>query len=248
MDGDDISHPRRLERQLALLESRPEVAVAGCRVEHFPKAAVGAGMARYEKWLNSLLSSDEIARDIFVESPLCHPSVVMRREAYDRAGAYLEDGTPEDYGLWLRMNALGFEMAKVDEVLFYWRDSPYRFSRNAEQYRADRFLSLKLRHIKSDYLNGRDTVAIWGAGKTGRRLSRGLERLDVRVASFIDIDPQKVGRRVHGAPVVSLPEKSTDVTAEALLVAVGSASARRQIRGYLTKRGFVELRDFICVA
>src|SRR5438132_3653444 len=37
-----------------------------------------AGMRAYVRWLNALLDHEAIARDLLVESPLAHPSVMMR--------------------------------------------------------------------------------------------------------------------------------------------------------------------------
>lgn len=248
MDGDDISHPERLARQVAFLDKYPDIAVVSCLVRHFPEERIRGGMARYEAWLNSLVTPDEIARDFFVESPLCHPSVVMRREAYEAVDGYLDDGTPEDYGLWLQLAESGFSFAKVNEVLFYWREGSHRFSRTDSRYHPSRFLELKLRFLKRWYLKGYRAFSIWGAGKLGRRLSRALEQVEINIASFIDIDPKKVGHRVHGALVTPLPNRKNEIGSDIILVAVGNASARQKIRTYLANLGLVELRDFICVA
>jgi hypothetical protein len=248
MDGDDISHPERLGRQVALLDRSPGLAAVSCLVHHVPRDRVRGGMARYEAWLNGLVTPEAIARDLFVESPLCHPSVVMRREAYERVDGYLDDGLPEDYGLWLQLAEAGFSFAKVAEVLFYWREGDRRFSRTDPRYGPDRFLALKLRHLTRGYLKGGGPVAIWGAGKIGRQLSRALGRAAIEVAAFVDIDPHKIGHRVHGAPVIPPPRQMRDTGAGVILVAVGTGRARVGIRLYLTGIGLEELRDFVCVA
>ena len=43
MDADDLAHPQRLEKQAAFLDSRPEIAVASCLVEGFPKDELRQG-------------------------------------------------------------------------------------------------------------------------------------------------------------------------------------------------------------
>ena len=53
------------------------VHLEGCRVED---VGAGGGMRRYVSWLNGLLSHEDIVRDLFVESPLAHPSVMMRAD------------------------------------------------------------------------------------------------------------------------------------------------------------------------
>ncbi len=80
MDVDDRAHPERLARQLAYLESNQDIAVAGCLVQGFPPGQVRQGFQIYIAWLNSLVTDDDIRREIFVESPLVHPSVMFRKE------------------------------------------------------------------------------------------------------------------------------------------------------------------------
>src|SRR5437764_657141 len=65
MDADDVSLPARLERQLALLEAGV-AEVVGCQVRYFPEEIVGGGARRYEAWLNSLITPEEHARDLFI--------------------------------------------------------------------------------------------------------------------------------------------------------------------------------------
>jgi len=98
MDGDDICHPRRLEHQVRLLSKMPEITLAACAVRHFPRPGLQGGMIAYEKWQNALLDHDSICRDLFVESPFAHPSVVFHREAVERVGGYRDKGWAEDSG------------------------------------------------------------------------------------------------------------------------------------------------------
>jgi glycosyltransferase involved in cell wall biosynthesis len=248
MDADDLSHPKRLEKQVELLDARPDVQLAGSLIRCFPDSAVRGGMRRYEAWLNRICEPEEIAKDIFVESPLCHPSVLMRRAAYDEAGGYLDDGLPEDYGLWLRFFNLGFKMAKVKELLFSWRESETRLTRTDERYAKERFFDLKLRELLAGPLGDVKTIAVWGAGPTGKKWGRALKKSGLKITSFIDIHPQKVGRRARGVPIVSYETLEKGLPAEMLIAAVGLTGARRRIRKFMTDLGYRDLLDFICVA
>lgn len=247
MDADDFSYPQRLAEQVSLLDSRPEIQLVGSLVHCFPTRLVTAGMRRYEQWLNDLVEPEEVARDIYVESPLCHPSVVMRKQAYSEAGGYLDDGCPEDYGLWLRFHDCGFQMAKVNQVLLNWREGDTRLTRVDSRYDLERFCELKLKHLKKGPLLGRTKVAICGAGKTGRRWSIELRKHNIEVAAFIDINPDKWGGRLHGVPVLRPTSLEKGIPAEVLLVAVAKHRIREQIRGYLVGLGYLETRDFICI-
>jgi glycosyltransferase involved in cell wall biosynthesis len=77
MDGDDISHPRRLELQVALLDAEPGVGLVASAFRHFPRHQIGKGMLAYESRQNGLTTHDEILFDMFVESPFVHPSVMF---------------------------------------------------------------------------------------------------------------------------------------------------------------------------
>jgi len=88
MDADDVSTPGRLAASAAMLDACPELGAVGTLVEAFPDEAVGEGTRRYVAWLNGLVSPGDHDRDLFVESPLCQPSVTMRRESFAAAGGY----------------------------------------------------------------------------------------------------------------------------------------------------------------
>ncbi len=65
MDADDRTRPTRFEKQFTFLEENPDIAVVSCLVEAFPKKDVGGGFQVYIDWLNSLITEEEIKREIF---------------------------------------------------------------------------------------------------------------------------------------------------------------------------------------
>jgi len=89
--------------------------------------------------LNCLVTPEEIARQIYIESPMAHPSVVMRRHWVQKVGWYQEHGWPEDYDLWLRVHLAGARFAKVQEVLPWWREHPRRLTRTGSRYSVENF-------------------------------------------------------------------------------------------------------------
>ena len=80
MDADDWMHRDRLAAQLSLLTSRPELSAVGCRVRIFPRSSLRDGRRAYERWLNGVADSHAIRRDAFVECPIAHPTLMIRRE------------------------------------------------------------------------------------------------------------------------------------------------------------------------
>ncbi len=251
MDADDRMHPDRLARQAALLEARSEISVAGSLVEIFADGAVGEGMKVYEAWLNSLIEPEDIAREIFIESPIAHPSAMMRRDVLVDLGGYRDAGWPEDYDLWLRCHAAGLRFAKVPEVLLYWREHPDRLTHTNSRYSVENFLRVKARFLVDGPLSDRDGLIVWGAGQTGRRLSKHLVRMGRPVDAFVDISPRKIGGILRGAPVIGPGELSgawSRYTHPMLIAAVSSRGARKLIRRALSDMGLVEVDDYLCAA
>ncbi|MCU0305600.1 MAG: glycosyltransferase [Thermoanaerobaculales bacterium] len=249
MDADDVSHPRRLELQAALLAARPEVGVVGCLVRHFPAGAVGEGARLYETWLNSLADHRAMARERFVESPVAHPAVMVRRAVLEDAGGWRDLGWPEDYDLWLRLFDRGVGFATVERPLLFWREHPARLTRTDPRYSVASFLACKAHHLARGPLAGPRRVILWGAGRTGRRLAALLLAEGVAIDAVVDIDPAKIGGALRGRPVIApgdLPARLGDDVV--VLAAVASRGARDLIRGRLVALGLVEGRGFWCVA
>ena len=244
MDADDVALPTRLSRQLAVLESDPRLGALGTRVEAL--GPCGEGMRRYIAWQNGLVTPEDHARELFVESPLCHPSVVLRRDALEDVGGWRDGPWPEDYDLWLRLDARGWKLAKVPEVLLLWRQGEGRATFRDPRYAPARFTEARARYLAPKLALSPRPVVVWGAGPTGKRLARALEPYGVRASCFVDIDPRKIGRTARGASIVS-----PDVLRagrETVVVAVGARGARELVRARLVEWGFVEGEDFVCAA
>lgn len=246
MDGDDISHPHRLKLQADFLDSSPHTDLVACRFRHFPRQTLKSGMLAYESWQNTLIDHDSIMHDLFVESPFVHPSVMLRTDALKRLGGYRECGWPEDYDLWLRMAASGSRFARLDQQLFFWRDHPERATRTMDEYSLNAFRSCKCHHLVQGFLKECDTIAIAGAGSEGRAWRRILEEHGIRVTSWIDVDPRKIGRELHGAPVRPVTDLSRVGTR--IIAAIGVRGARNVFRQAAAAQGLVELQDYICVS
>jgi GT2 family glycosyltransferase len=247
MDADDVSLPRRLERQMDRL-AEGDVAAVGCQVRYFPEEQVAGGAHRYQDWLNSLVTPEEHERDIFVECPLAHPTMLLRADAVWRAGGYQAREWAEDYDLCLRLWEAGHQMAKVPEVLFLWRESAGRTSRSHPDYRPEAFLRCKAWYLRRTHLAGDHPAVVFGAGPVGKSIARAVQEEGARVAAFVDLDPRKIGQHIYGAPVLN-QEEGLKLKGRAFgLAAVGQAGVREELRTTLSEAGWVEGEDFRCVA
>ncbi len=245
MDADDIAHPRRLQLQCDALAQRTDLAACGSAVELFPAESVGDGYRRYETWLNSLIHPGDLLRDLLVECPIAHPTLVIRRSVFDALGGYRDAGWPEDYDLVLRLHAAGMRAANLDTQLLRWRVRADRHSLSSPRYSPDAFRGCKAHFLAEAFLPARPVV-VWGAGKVGKPLARALLHEGVSVHAFVDLDPRKIGQEIHGAPVLD-PAGFEELIARSnpyVLAAVGSPGARREIREALEGLGRRELQDF----
>jgi hypothetical protein len=247
MDADDVAWPGRLSAQVAALDADPSLSAVGSRVRLFPGALVRDGMRRYAAWLNGLVTPALVARDLFVEAPLVHPAALIRRAALEAVGGWRDGPFPEDYDLWLRLAAAGGALTNLPATLLDWRESPGRLTRADPRYALERHVELKCAALATGPLAAVQEVALWGAGETGRAFADALAREGKRVVAFVEVDRKKVGRIIRGAPVHAYQDIER-LRGLPLLVAVGAPGARDLIRAELSTRGFVELRDYRCVA
>ena len=109
MDADDVSHPDRLKRQLAIIESDPNVAVVGTLCVGID--ADGREVRPRDRWRL-------VRRSGYIPFP--HGSAMFRREVFDRVGGY--DDTPhgEDQKLFSKMAAHG-RVLTLPDILYSYR-------------------------------------------------------------------------------------------------------------------------------
>ena len=245
MDADDVAKPIRFERQVKFLEQHPGSAACGTGIHYFPRSVVRDGARRYEKWINSVVTAEDIVRDLFVECPIPHPTLMLRRAEFEQVGGYRDNGWPEDYDLILRLWEAGKRLGKVPEKLLEWRESTARLSRTDPRYGEAAFRRCKAHFLKTR-IGGR-RVVICGAGPVGKAFALALQAEEQAVTAFIDLDPRKIGQNIHGARVIH-PDVVGEFRDCYVLAAVGSAKGRAEVRQHLLRMGFREPEEFCAVA
>lgn len=137
MDSDDISLPSRLKKQVAFLESHPEVGICGSWIRVF-------GDGRDEVWR---LPTDhrKIVCSLLFNSVLPHPSVLMslkilKMHSLNYNPLYV---SAEDYAFWIKA-AQYTTLANIDEVLLWYRLHPQQVGQQniVEQQLSSRHLRL----------------------------------------------------------------------------------------------------------
>jgi glycosyltransferase involved in cell wall biosynthesis len=246
MDADDLMHRDRLRVQRQLLESRPELSGAGCGIRFFPRAGLRDGLRTYERWLNAIESPHSVGAEAYVECPIAHPALMVRREVLAAFG-YRDRGWPEDYDLLLRMVTAGHALASVPRRLVSWRDGPERLSRRDPRYALERFIACKAFFLATHFLARSERYVLWGYGDPARALRRALLAHGKRPSHVIEVHPGRLGNVIHDAPVIP-PAALPRIDRRPVIVSVAGASARVEIRGAMRAMGFQESRDFVCAA
>lgn len=131
MDGDDISLPTRLEKEITFLDEHPEYAIVSTPMIYFDEnGAFREGKGNGEPDTSSFPKG----------TPFCHAPCMVRREAYAAVGGYTEAKDRlrvEDWDLWVRMYEKGYKGYNLTEPLYKMRDDRNAFRRRAFQYRIN---------------------------------------------------------------------------------------------------------------
>jgi len=98
MDADDVSLPRRIELQVELLDTAPELGIVGGRMTCTDLDGSVSWPALYPP------DDAAIRKMLPTGNPFGHPTVTMRREAFESCGGYRDVCRhAEDYELWVRL-------------------------------------------------------------------------------------------------------------------------------------------------
>lgn len=152
MDGDDISLPYRLERQVEYMDHHPEIGVCGSYVQL---------MNSEEVWTMPQ-DSNEIKALLLLHCPFVHPSVMIRKATLIHYGIYYDPdyAHAEDYDLWVRLAEVT-QLTNIQEVLLLYRLHDSQVSnvhmsaqhQNADRIRMRQLNSLGIIPSKLEWLN-----------------------------------------------------------------------------------------------
>jgi glycosyltransferase involved in cell wall biosynthesis len=140
-DADDFSAPHRLERQLAVLQERPDVAVVGSRMHEVNQSGV-------ELVSRTTFAGDEVSAVLMRFNPIPNTSCCMRRSAVLALGGY----DPRyryamEYDLWLRL-AEHWQIVALEEPLSTRVMSATNVAARAERAQIAEGIAIRLRALR----------------------------------------------------------------------------------------------------
>lgn len=116
MDSDDISIKTRCEKQLKYLIENSHVDLVGSDVLEFEENPI------YREYYKKLPHSyEEIKKYSLKRNPICHPSVMFKKDMIESVGGYKHCLLFEDYYLWIRVLNSGKIIENISEPLIYMR-------------------------------------------------------------------------------------------------------------------------------
>jgi glycosyltransferase involved in cell wall biosynthesis len=143
MDADDISHPQRLEKEVAFLDAHPDHGVVGCCYSAIdPDGCV-------IKWVRYPLRHDEIVRFMLTSNVFVHGATLFRPEVYHQVGGYREFFQhAQDYDLWLRVSEQA-KLGNLPESLYQHRHHHHKIAfRNIYSQRLFAHLAKRLAEVR----------------------------------------------------------------------------------------------------
>lgn len=131
MDGDDLSTPDRFEKELAVLDKDPSLAVVSCAMIYFDENGEhGRGSV-----------CEYPSAEMLVHGPIhCHAPCMVRTEVMRQVGGYSVDKKllrVEDWHLWLKIYSAGYRGKNLSDTLYKMRDDRNAAGRRKFRYRLN---------------------------------------------------------------------------------------------------------------
>ncbi|CAH1585018.1 glycosyltransferase [Vibrio owensii] len=111
VDTDDINHIDRFEKQVAYMDSNIDVFAASSDINEFETDPNEPSRVK------KVPHSDSVLEYSLKRNPLNHMSTIFRKQAIVAVGNYQHHLYMEDYYLWLRLQANGYKISNISEVL-----------------------------------------------------------------------------------------------------------------------------------
>ncbi len=148
MDSDDISLPKRFEKQLEIFEKNKNIDICSSWISEFEKDE--GNIYAYRRLPEN---HNDIVKFAKLRSPINHPAAMFKKSAVLQAGNYQKMLLIEDYYLWVRMILKGFKFYNIQEVLVNMRAGKDQLARRQGLKYAINELKVQYLFYKMGFLN-----------------------------------------------------------------------------------------------
>lgn len=118
MDADDVCLPERLTKQVEFLDAHPEFAIVGSGVKVFDGENVTSIRIPTKEYPTK--------ENVLYGPTFMHPTIMMRKEAYDALGGYTVSKRTtrgQDWDLWFRFYKENFKGYNLQEPLLLYHET-----------------------------------------------------------------------------------------------------------------------------
>jgi len=142
MDGDDISYPERFAKQIAYLETHPEVVVCGTTYK----------IVGNDKRITLPEHHEAIKIGLLWGNCILHPSVMIRKKVVDEFSIQYDTSKEpaEDYDMWVRLLSI-YKLHNLQSVLMEYRVYCNQVSRKRAEEQKKSDIASKFKMLQ--YLN-----------------------------------------------------------------------------------------------
>lgn len=148
MDGDDISEPDRLERQVRFLAEHPDIHLVGSAMRRFNDRGVG------DVVFPAATRPDRGTLGRGMSVPFFHATIMARREVFDRVGNYTVSWRTErgqDVDLWFKFFREGLVGENLPEPLYRVREDENAIRRRTPRARLGGYVTRLIGYRSLDY-------------------------------------------------------------------------------------------------
>lgn len=249
IDGDDLQHPERFEKQLRFMENHPEYVLSKTLFNYFPDNDEVAATPRYQHRLkynapfkNNTKTSKEINEYLHWFCCISHSTMMVKTEILKK---YRYNNYPvfEDYDLFYRINKDGYKMGHLDECLVDIRVSEASVTAKSKAHLFNT-VAYKIKEQVMENFKLYENIYIWGAGAHGQDIFCLLKDKGWKISGFIDSNLDMEGKKVKGIKV--FPPKIINASKE-IKVVVASTIGMFEIIKYLKSYRYETNRDFVVI-
>lgn len=138
MDGDDISIPERLEKQINFLQANPEYQLVGTLMQRFNEDGLADIVGAKEE-------PDKYT--IITQTPFNHATILTYKYVYDNLDNYTvakRTERCEDYDLWFKFFAKGYKGYNLQEPLYLVKEDIGAIKRRTAKSRLQSLETTKI--------------------------------------------------------------------------------------------------------
>lgn len=207
MDADDLSHPKRIEKQL-IFALRHDADVVGCQFEVFSKnESIPPGLFRYQNYSNSITNPEEIISNFTVMPTVSQGTMLVKKKILKQFPFNTSYTTAEDYEQLGRILKAKKAVYKLSEILYKYRYVKNSLSNIRSKEGVINGLKIKLDFVYDYYKvaeRKEKNFYIWGTKEFAGYLEEELrkEKYQAVVKGFTDFDQTVWGQEKNNLPIL----------------------------------------------